>query len=96
MTTFLGGQILKGCRGELVAIVTKGEEEDYSAFLYPFGSEELVYLTGIGSVKRPVVRAYAGVSKEAGELVTKCMDYLNTGSMSLMGLDLKIAVPHFI
>jgi len=96
MESFLLGQIREEYRGNLVAIVTKGDDEDYKAFVYPFCSEELVYLTDVGSVDRPVVRNYVGVSKKAGKLVAKCVNYLNAGDISLKSIDLEIVTPHFL
>jgi hypothetical protein len=70
MRAFFGGQIQEDCRGELVAIINRGQEgSKYNVLVYPLVSEEFVHLTGVGDTKNPLERAYIGISYDAGERI---------------------------
>ncbi len=97
MKAFYGGQIKEQYRGDLVAVITRGEKDrPYSIFVYPINSEEFVHLTGVGSVNRPVERAYIGVTSDAGNSITKYNEDLNRGDINLKRLDYLIVTPHFL
>ena len=69
MKVFFGGQIRDEYKGDLAAVVTRGERDElYSVFLYPILSDEFDHLTGLRSVHYPVERAYIGISHHCGNL----------------------------
>jgi hypothetical protein len=92
METYFGGQILKECRGDLVAIIAKTKENKRGTFLYSYGSEEYLYLTGIGSVNNEVERVYIGINSEIGKSICSIVG----GVEDLEEIDKFLVIPYFL
>jgi len=97
MKVYFGGQIREDARGNRALIITHDDcdtKQPWSVFLYRIGSEDYNYLTGVGSVKMPLERAYVGVSYEGTDFVT--IGGVNSGELSLESIDRKLVYPHFL
>ena len=76
MKVFFGGQIMKGCRGDLSLVITESilgnkATKEYASFLYPTNSEDFIHLTGIRSVDNELFRVYIGLNKHFSEEIMR-------------------------
>ncbi len=98
---FIGGQIREGSRGNLAVLIVEDGQKGLSAFLESIGSYEYNQITGVRAAFNPLMRAYVGVSHEAGELLLRKLHYFSEGvsppmSMDFSMLDQQVVYAHFL
>src|SRR3989338_4379659 len=97
MKTFLRGQIERGYRGNLAALVTaRNAPKGVEVLLHHIDSVDFDYLTGAGIIENPLERAYIGLNKEGGELIARNGDYVNQGKIDFENLDKLVVIPFFL
>ncbi len=97
MKTFIGGEIKEDQRGSLALII--GEDSVHKRcdqFLCAIGDDDYIHLTGVYAAKVPLVRAYVGVSKEAGDLVMRNVGDRDVGSVPWRTIDGLIVHSYFV